>query len=167
MAKEKFSEQYTRYEVARILGARALQLSMNAPLLLKIDKEELEVMRYDPLKIADKEFRAGVLPITVKRPLPQRMDVEEAEEAEEAEESETKEIKEEKKKEEKIEKETVREEMGVETDEELEEKGETDEVKKEVEDKEERGEIEVVEEEEESTKKIDEVGENYVDEEID
>ncbi len=64
-------ETYTKYEIARIIGARALQISMNAPILLAISKEELERINYDPLKIAEREFKAAVLPITVKRPFPQ------------------------------------------------------------------------------------------------
>ncbi len=62
----------TRYERARILGARALQIAMNAPLLVKLSEEELEKIRYDPLKIAEIELNSGVLPITVKRPIPQK-----------------------------------------------------------------------------------------------
>lgn len=62
--------EFTRYEVARILGARALQIAMDAPLLLKISEEDLEKMRFDSLKIAEKEFYSGVLPIAVKRPMP-------------------------------------------------------------------------------------------------
>ena len=73
---------FTKYEVARILGARALQLSMNAPVLLVISKEKLEDINYDPLKIAELEFESGVLPITVKRPLPERTEVEEENEEE-------------------------------------------------------------------------------------
>lgn len=71
IAKEQKVE-FTKYEVARILGARALQIAMDAPLLVKIEKEQLEVMRYDPLKIAETEFNAQVLPITVKRPMPKK-----------------------------------------------------------------------------------------------
>ena len=44
--------QFTKYEIARIIGARALQIAMDAPLLLKISKEEMEKLRYDSLKIA-------------------------------------------------------------------------------------------------------------------
>ncbi|MFZ1970974.1 MAG: DNA-directed RNA polymerase subunit K [Candidatus Nanoarchaeia archaeon] len=66
MEKEKFS----RYEISRILGARALQIAMNAPLLVKINTEELEKIHYDPLKIAEIEFGSGILPISVNRPLP-------------------------------------------------------------------------------------------------
>ena len=35
-------EEFTKYEKARVLGARALQIAMNAPLLIKIEKEDLE-----------------------------------------------------------------------------------------------------------------------------
>tara|TARA_Y100000310_G_scaffold336278_1_gene420376 strand:- start:328 stop:699 length:372 start_codon:yes stop_codon:yes gene_type:complete len=65
---------FTRYEVARILGARALQIAMDAPLLLKISEEELREMRFDALKISEKEFNSGVLPISVKRPLPKKIE---------------------------------------------------------------------------------------------
>ena len=70
MAQEHI--EYTRYEVARILGARALQISMDAPLLLKISDDDLKGMRYDALKIAEKEFNSNVLPISVKRPMPKK-----------------------------------------------------------------------------------------------
>jgi DNA-directed RNA polymerase subunit K len=53
-------ETYTRYERARIIGARALQISMGAPVLVKTE-------RIDPLEIAMEEFASGVIPITVKR----------------------------------------------------------------------------------------------------
>ena len=41
---ESLEAQFTKYEVARILGARALQIAMDAPLLLKISEKELEEM---------------------------------------------------------------------------------------------------------------------------
>ena len=63
-------QQFSRYEISRILGARALQIAMNAPLLVKIDTKELERIHYDPLKIAEIEFNSGILPISVNRPLP-------------------------------------------------------------------------------------------------
>lgn len=69
---EKFKDKFTRYEIARILGARSLQLAMDAPVLLKLSKEELDQLNYDSLKIAEKEFESEVLPITVRRPLPKR-----------------------------------------------------------------------------------------------
>jgi len=53
-------ETYTRYERARIIGARALQISMGAPVLIKSES-------IDPLEIAMEEFASEVIPITVKR----------------------------------------------------------------------------------------------------
>ncbi|MHA1985915.1 MAG: DNA-directed RNA polymerase subunit K [Promethearchaeota archaeon] len=55
----------TRYEKARIVGARALQLSFGAPLL--IDKP-IDII--DPIKLAMLELRAGILPLTIKRDNP-------------------------------------------------------------------------------------------------
>lgn len=65
-------EKFSKYEVARILGARALQIAMNAPLLIKISKDDLEKVKFDALKIAEIEFESGVLPISVKKPMPGR-----------------------------------------------------------------------------------------------
>lgn len=62
----------TKYEKARMIGARALQIAMGAPILLRFKKEELEAMRYDPVSIAKKEFEAGILPLMVKRPVPEK-----------------------------------------------------------------------------------------------
>jgi DNA-directed RNA polymerase subunit K len=54
--------RYTRFERARMIGARALQISMGAPILLEIPAHIV-----DPIEIAQYEFAKGVLPITVKR----------------------------------------------------------------------------------------------------
>lgn len=54
--------KYTRFEKARIIGARALQITMGAPVLLKVEKETI-----DPVKIAEYEFEKGILPISVLR----------------------------------------------------------------------------------------------------
>ncbi|CAH8667834.1 unnamed protein product [Dicrocoelium dendriticum] len=54
----------TKYERARVLGARALQLSMSAPVMVELDGER------DPLKIAEKELRANKIPIIIRRYLP-------------------------------------------------------------------------------------------------
>jgi DNA-directed RNA polymerase subunit K len=64
--------EFSKYEIARILGARALQIAMNAPLLIKVSKEDLEKIKFDALKIAEIEFNSDILPISVKKPLPQR-----------------------------------------------------------------------------------------------
>ncbi len=73
MPENKFS----KYETARILGARALQIAMNAPLLIKISEEDLEKIKYDALKIAEIEFESGALPISVNKPLPKKEESEE------------------------------------------------------------------------------------------
>ena len=44
-------QDFTRYEQARILGARALQIAMNAPLLIKIKQDDLESIKFDALKM--------------------------------------------------------------------------------------------------------------------
>ncbi|MBD3312814.1 DNA-directed RNA polymerase subunit K [Candidatus Woesearchaeota archaeon] len=75
-------EEYTKYEKARMLGSRSLQLAMGAPFLVKLSEEQLEEIGYDPLEIAKLEFEKGVVPITVKRPMPKAEGVErEAKEA--------------------------------------------------------------------------------------
>lgn len=61
---------YTKYEKARILGSRALQIAMGAPFLVKLKEEDLKKIRYNPIEIAKIEFHEGVIPITVNRPLP-------------------------------------------------------------------------------------------------
>lgn len=59
---------HTKYERARIIGARALQLSQGAPMKTKLTKKQLEELRYDPVKIARLEYEQGVIPIDVRRP---------------------------------------------------------------------------------------------------
>jgi len=61
---------YTKYEKARIIGARALQLAMGAPLLLKLSPEELKKINYSTIEIAKLELDQDILPITIKRPMP-------------------------------------------------------------------------------------------------
>ena len=39
-------ETMTKYEKARIIGSRALQLSMGAPFTLKLKKSDLESIKY-------------------------------------------------------------------------------------------------------------------------
>ena len=43
MVSQKVAEQFTKYEIARIIGARALQIAMDAPLLLKISEQLLDL----------------------------------------------------------------------------------------------------------------------------
>jgi len=63
---------FTKYERARILGARALQIAMNAPLLVKISKDDLEKINFDALKIAEVELESDVLPISINKPMPKK-----------------------------------------------------------------------------------------------
>lgn len=64
-------EQYTKFEIARIIGARALQISMGAPFLIKLSKKELEQLRYNPIEIAKLELAKDVIPMVVVRPTPE------------------------------------------------------------------------------------------------
>ena len=63
-------EKYTKYEHARIVGSRALQISMGAPFLVKVNDDELKKLGFNPVEIAKLEFKEGVIPITVKTPTP-------------------------------------------------------------------------------------------------
>jgi DNA-directed RNA polymerase I, II, and III subunit RPABC2 len=62
---ERITTKYlTKYERARVLGTRALQISMNAPVMVDLDGET------DPLRIAEKELRERKIPIIIRRYLP-------------------------------------------------------------------------------------------------
>ncbi|KAJ2021324.1 DNA-directed RNA polymerases I, II, and III subunit RPABC2 [Coemansia sp. RSA 2337] len=64
-AGERITTPYmTKYERARILGARALQISMNAPVMVELDGDS------DPYDIALKELRAKKIPFVIRRYLP-------------------------------------------------------------------------------------------------
>ena len=54
----------TKYERARVVGTRALQISMNAPIMVDIEGET------DALKIAQKELRLRKIPMIIRRYLP-------------------------------------------------------------------------------------------------
>ncbi len=60
-----FPKKYTRFEKARIVGARALQISMGAPVLIEVPEEV-----GNPIDIALLEFEKEAIPITVVRRLP-------------------------------------------------------------------------------------------------
>lgn len=57
----------TKYEKARLIGARSMQISMGAPMMIKLTPKRLEELKYDPLEIAKLEFEEDVLPIDIKR----------------------------------------------------------------------------------------------------
>jgi DNA-directed RNA polymerase subunit K len=52
-------DSYTRFERARLIGARALQISEGAPPLIETDET-------DPIEIARTELEEDVLPIAVR-----------------------------------------------------------------------------------------------------
>ena len=54
--------RYTRFEKARIIGARALQISMGSPIVLEVPAGFV-----DPIEIATLEYTSGAIPISVKR----------------------------------------------------------------------------------------------------
>ncbi|MFQ5998825.1 MAG: DNA-directed RNA polymerase subunit K [Candidatus Bathyarchaeia archaeon] len=56
----------TRFEKARIVGARALQITLGAPLLVEPSKEDTR----KPIDIAIAELESGVLPVSIRRRLP-------------------------------------------------------------------------------------------------
>ena len=62
---ERVTTRYmTKYEKARVLGTLALQISMNAPVMVDVAGET------DPLKIANKELRERKIPLIIRRYLP-------------------------------------------------------------------------------------------------
>ncbi|KAI8575637.1 hypothetical protein K450DRAFT_260779 [Umbelopsis ramanniana AG] len=64
-SKERVTTPYmTKYERARVLGTRALQISLNAPVMIELNGES------DPLVIAMKELREKKIPLIVRRFLP-------------------------------------------------------------------------------------------------
>jgi DNA-directed RNA polymerase subunit K/omega len=62
----------TRFEKARIVGARSLQISMGAPILLELDESLSSggTGLNSPIEIALKELEIGILPMTIRRTLP-------------------------------------------------------------------------------------------------
>ena len=61
-------KEYTRFERARMIGARALQISRGAPIMIETDLK-------DPIKIAELEFDKNVIPLDVKRKAPFKLEV--------------------------------------------------------------------------------------------
>lgn len=58
-------KKLTRFEKARVIGARALQISMGAPVLVDTSRSSKS-----PIDIALMELEQGVLPISIRRTLP-------------------------------------------------------------------------------------------------
>ncbi|MDD5416626.1 MAG: DNA-directed RNA polymerase subunit K [Candidatus Aenigmarchaeota archaeon] len=61
-------EKYSKFERARMIGARALQIARGAPLTIKTDLK-------DPIKIAEEEFAQGTMPLDVRRKMPIKMEI--------------------------------------------------------------------------------------------
>ena len=57
-------DKLTRFEVARLIGARTLQITLGAPVLIEIEEG---LSSHD---IAKLEFKNKTIPITVKRQMP-------------------------------------------------------------------------------------------------
>ena len=76
--KHATEEKLTRYEKARILGARALQIAMGSPFMVKLSEEDLIRLKYNPVEIAKLEYSRDLVQIGVKRTLPQPQHKEEA-----------------------------------------------------------------------------------------
>ncbi|MFH0835591.1 MAG: DNA-directed RNA polymerase subunit K [Candidatus Micrarchaeota archaeon] len=60
MAKKDDYSTYNKYEKARVIGARALQLAMGAPPLVKVEKGLLNSVR-----LAETEYAKGIIPLQV------------------------------------------------------------------------------------------------------
>jgi DNA-directed RNA polymerase I, II, and III subunit RPABC2 len=60
----------TRFEKARIVGARALQIAMGAPILIEATSFSINSPS-GSIDIALKELQEKVLPITIRRRLPE------------------------------------------------------------------------------------------------
>ncbi len=65
LVSKLFHDTLTRFERTRIISARALQISMGAPLLIKTSVS-------DPKAVAQEEFEKDVLPITITRAPPKK-----------------------------------------------------------------------------------------------
>jgi DNA-directed RNA polymerase subunit K len=57
-------DHLTRFEVARLVGARALQIALGAPILIKANELTASI------DLAKQEFKNKIIPITIKRTLP-------------------------------------------------------------------------------------------------
>lgn len=57
----------SKYEVARLIGSRALQIANGANFLVKLTDRDLEAIGYNPVEIAKKEFEAGKIPLKLRK----------------------------------------------------------------------------------------------------
>lgn len=78
MNKDK-QPKLSKYEKARLIGARALQISMGSGFLIELNKEQLEAIAFNPIEIAKLEFEKGVIPIEILRCMPHEKRIDEKE----------------------------------------------------------------------------------------
>jgi DNA-directed RNA polymerase subunit K len=57
---DKMQDEYTKFEKARVIGARALQLAYGAPPLMKVPSGMV-----NPIDLAELEFEKKIIPITI------------------------------------------------------------------------------------------------------
>ena len=62
---EASTHKMTKYEAARLIGARALQLSEGAPLAIELTQKELEDVHFDVIAIAKLELEKGKIPMII------------------------------------------------------------------------------------------------------
>lgn len=60
-----YPKKYTRFEKARVVGARAIQIELGAPVLIDVPEDVS-----DPIDIATLEFKNDAIPMTIVRRLP-------------------------------------------------------------------------------------------------
>ena len=64
---------YNKYELANLIGTRALQISQGAPLKIKLSEKQLQEIKYNPIEIAKLELEKDVIPLKVVRELPEEV----------------------------------------------------------------------------------------------
>jgi DNA-directed RNA polymerase subunit K/omega len=55
------AREYSKFEKTRIISTRALQIAQGSPVLVEVPKGD-----FDPIEIAKREWKAGVIPIDIK-----------------------------------------------------------------------------------------------------
>lgn len=60
-----YPKEYTRFEKARVIGARAIQIELGAPVLIDVPEKMT-----NPIDIANLEFENDAIPMTIVRRLP-------------------------------------------------------------------------------------------------
>lgn len=65
MTAKKIELELTKYERARLIGARALQLALGAPPLLEVSKIAKKDAYVSPIELAVAELDAGIIPLQV------------------------------------------------------------------------------------------------------